>query len=233
VNTRRSHHPTPGGGALLLIARHPAPGGAKTRLCPPLTGEQASALYEAFLTDSLDTCRRVPDVARLILYSPRRASPYFRALAPDFALVSQRGRSLGERLDNGLTLCFDRGFRKVAVLASDSPTLPPERVEQAFALLDVADVVLGPSEDGGYYLIASSRPVPRLLREVRMSTPTVLQDTLNIARQERLRVALLPTWYDVDTLQDLARLERDLANGLGNTAPHTLACLRHHRVNVS
>jgi uncharacterized protein len=229
VNTRREDQPTPGGDALLLIARHPAPGDAKTRLCPPLTGEQASALYEAFLTDSLDSCRRVPGVARFLLYSPRRTAAYFRALAPDFPLLHQRGRDLGERLDNALTLCFHHGFRKAAVLASDSPTLPPEHVERAFKLLDVADVVLGPSEDGGYYLIAASRPVPRLLREVEMSTPSVLQDTLTIAMNEGLRVALLPPWYDVDTPRDLARLERDLGNGLGNTAPSTLACLRRHR----
>jgi uncharacterized protein len=229
VNTRRVDGPASGGNALLLIARHPTPGAAKTRLCPPLSGERASALYEAFLLDSLEACRRVPGIARLLLYSPRRASRYFRALAPDFVLMPQRGAGLGQRLDNALSLCFYRGFQKAAVLASDSPTLPPERLEQAFTLLDSADVVLGPSEDGGYYLIAASRPVPRLLREVEMSTPSVLQDTLSIAAQEQLRVALLSPWYDVDTAEDLARLERDLANGLGDAAPHTLACLRRYR----
>lgn len=215
-----------------MIARHPTPGGAKTRLCPPLTGEQASALYEAFLEDSLETCRRVPGVARIVLYSPRQASPYFQAIAPGFELLPQRGGRLGDRLDNALTHCFARGFQKVAVLASDSPTLPPRHVERALELLDRANVVLGPSEDGGYYLIATSRPVPALLREVKMSTPTVLQDTLSIAQREGLRVALLPIWYDVDTPQDLEKLQRELANGKGNTAPHTRACLANHHLNL-
>jgi glycosyltransferase A (GT-A) superfamily protein (DUF2064 family) len=90
----------------------------------------------------------------------------------------------------------------------------------AFDLLGQADIVLGPCEDGGYYLLGVKRPQPRLLGEVRMSTPTVLEDTLTLAAQEGLRVGLAPSWYDVDTVEDLRRMEADLA---APTPPSTLS----------
>jgi hypothetical protein len=104
---------------------------------------------------------------------------------------------------------------------SDSPTLPAAYVAQAFDALDDADVTLGPCEDGGYYLIGLKRPQPRLLREVRMSTPNVLRDTLSRAEQAGLRVSLLPMWYDVDTVQELHRLRDELRAEADGLAPHT------------
>jgi hypothetical protein len=109
---------------------------------------------------------------------------------------------------------------------SDGPTLPLDCLTRAFdALTDGADVVLGPSDDGGYYLIGLRRPAPRLLREVRMSTPDVLADTLAIAAQEGLRVELLPMWFDVDDARSLARLRAELAGAPAATARHTRAFL--------
>ena len=96
---------------------------------------------------------------------------------------------MGERLDNALTGCLKRGYERVAVMNSDGPTLPASHLARAFeALRDGVDVTLGPSADGGYYLIGVKQPAPRLLREVRMSTPTVLADTLALAAEERLQV---------------------------------------------
>jgi len=207
--------------ALLVIAKRPTPGQAKTRLTPPLSPEQASQLYECFLRDTLDLARTVPGATRLIHYAPLDAAGYFQRLAPDFGLTPQIGEDLGERLDNVLTRCLNDGFRRAVIIDSDSPTLPAEFVGQAFAKLDDADVVLGPCDDGGYYLIGLTRPQPRLLREVPMSTPNVLRDTLALAEQEGLRVALLPTWYDVDTVQELWRLQRELRAAANGTAHHT------------
>ena len=212
--------------ALLVIARRPSPGRSKTRLSPPLSGAQAARLYEALLEDALDVARRVSGVQRFVLHAPRQAASHFRDLAPDFGLIPQEGGGLGERLDDALSRCLNNGFTKAAVMASDSPTLPPEYARKAFELLETSDVVLGPCEDGGYYLIALSAPHPRLLREVRMSTPSVLRDTIEVARQEGLRVALLPEWHDVDTPQDLDRLRHELASAPSKIAPHTRACLR-------
>jgi hypothetical protein len=109
---------------------------------------------------------------------------------------------------------------------SDSPTLPLGCLVAAFAALDDADVVLGPCDDGGYYLIGLKRPAPRLLREVPMSTPTVAADTLALAAAAGLRVGLLPAWYDVDDAASLARLMAELAATPPETAPNTRAFLQ-------
>jgi hypothetical protein len=105
---------------------------------------------------------------------------------------------------------------------SDSPTLPPAYVAQAFTLLDGdADAVFGPCRDGGYYLVGMKRPLPALLREVQMSTPTVLADTLAIAARDGVRVALLPEWYDVDTGEELAHLAYELHTAEPAVAQHS------------
>lgn len=215
--------------ALLLIAKRPAPGQTKTRLTPPLTGEQASALYECFLRDTIDIVRAVPGVARLINYLPHDEEDYFRQLAPDFELIPQMGAELGERLDNVLTHCLSNGHTRAVVMDSDSPTLPAAYLAQAFDELERAEVVLGPCDDGGYYLIGLTRPQPRLLREVQMSTPNVLNDTLALAAELKLRVALLPTWYDVDTVAELDRLRLELRTITNGTARHTHKFLIHRQ----
>jgi uncharacterized protein len=196
---------------LMVVAKQPAAGQTKTRLCPPLTGETAAALYECFLRDTLDIMRMTPNVTRCIVYLPADAASYFRELAPDFLLMRQEGADLGERLDHLLTTALAQGASAAVVMDSDSPTLPATYLSEAFARLrEGADVVLGPCDDGGYYLIGLKQPQPRLLREVPMSTPTVLRDTLRIAEELRLHVALLPMWYDVDTASELQRLHREL-----------------------
>lgn len=212
--------------ALLVIAKRPTPGQTKTRLTPPLPAERAAQLYECFLQDTLDLTRAVSNVERLVAYAPLNERGYFEELAPDFGLIPQIGADLGERLDNALTRCLRQGFARAVIMDSDSPTLPPAYVASAFEELDVADIVLGPCEDGGYYLIGLTHPEPRLLREVQMSTPTVTRDTLALAQEQGLRVALLPEWYDVDTRDELARLERELPHAVNGWARYTREFLK-------
>jgi rSAM/selenodomain-associated transferase 1 len=207
--------------SLLVVAKRPAPGQTKTRLSPPLSPEQAAGLYECFLRDTLDLMRQTAGVERRIAYLPEHEEAYFRALAPDFSLLLQQGGDLGQRLDNALTHCLAGGDDKAVIMDSDSPSLPAACLGQAFGALDSADVVLGPCEDGGYYLIGLKRPAPRLLREVTMSTAAVLADTLRLAEAEGLRAALLPAWYDVDTAAELSRLQADLPGLPPERAPHT------------
>lgn len=211
---------------LLVVAKRPAAGQTKTRLCPPLNGEAAAALYGCFLRDTLEVMRQVPGVARGIGYLPEDAADYFHRLAPDLALTPQRGADLGERLDHLLTDALSAGARQAVVIDSDSPTLPAEYLAMAFAALDgEADVVLGPCDDGGYYLIGLKRPQPRLLREVQMSTPFVVRDTVALANEFGLRVQLLPQWYDVDTVAELNRLRVELHETALEVARHTRAFL--------
>lgn len=215
--------------ALLVVAKRPASGKTKTRLTPPLSPERAAALYECFLRDTLDLIRRVPDVQPVVAYLPAEAEDYFADLAPDFERILQQGADLGARLDNALTAYLRRGYQHVVIMNSDGPTLPPAHLKAAFAALaGETDVVLGPCDDGGYYLIGVKHPVPRLLREVQMSTPNVTADTLALADEEGIRVELLPVWYDVDDAASLARLAQELAAAPPDVARHTRAFLGQH-----
>ena len=208
--------------ALYVVAKQPAAGQTKTRLCPPLNGEEAASLYSAFLADTLDIMRSVPGVQRGIAYLPHDARSYFHSLAPEMDLLLQQGETLGERLDALITHALANGAIQAVVMDSDSPTLPPEYVAQAFEMLDGgADAVFGPCRDGGYYLVGMARPLPALPREVQMSTPTVLVDTLAIAARDGARVALLPEWYDVDTGAELSHLAQELRRANKTMAQHT------------
>jgi rSAM/selenodomain-associated transferase 1 len=191
--------------ALIVVAKRPEPGKTKTRLSPPLTPQLASQLYECFLLDTLDRMRQVKGAQKVIAYFGEPG--YFQRLAPDFQLIPQEGADLGTRLDHALTAYLLKGYQHVVIMDSDSPTLPPGFLSQSFSgLADGADVVLGPCEDGGYYLIGIKKPAPRLLREVRMSTPSVAADTIALAKAEGLNLVTLPVWYDVDDLASLSRL---------------------------
>ena len=202
---------------LLVVAKQPSAGQTKTRLCPPLSGEQAADLYECFLRDTLGIMRLVPNVRRVIGYLSENGEGYFHNLAPDMERIRQNGASLGERLDQLLNAALENGAEKALVMDSDSPNLPPDYLVMAFEQLDRADVVLGPTEDGGYYLIGMKKPNPHLLLDVQMSTSHVLSDTLELARASGVSVALLPSWYDVDTIVDLERLRGELTQSKNGT----------------
>lgn len=212
--------------ALLVMAKEPVAGRSKTRLTPTLSPDAAAALYACFLRDTLDLARSLPGVTPIVAYAPPRARRYFQKLAPDLQLIAQRGQTLGDRLANVLEQALDSGFNQVAAMNSDSPTLPPCYLAQAFERLDddETDVVLGPCDDGGYYLIGWKRTHPRLVREVQMSTTRVLQDTVALAAEDDLRVDLLSAWYDVDTPEDLERVRMDLQRS-GERARHTRSFL--------
>ncbi len=214
--------------ALLIMAKRPFPGHTKTRLTPFLTEQQAAELYASFLQDVLDKVAHLPDVAPYVAFAPETAVSYFQEIAPYFGLVPQTGETLGDRLDYVLTACQQYGHQRVAAMNSDSPNLPPEYLSEAFHLLEdrSVDVVLGPCEDGGYYLIGWKRPYPALVRDVQMSTPDVLKDTLEIANKLSLKVALLPEWYDVDSECELKRLAKELQNNTTHS-PHTLNYLKN------
>jgi hypothetical protein len=215
--------------ALIVVAKQPAPGQTKTRLSPPLTSEQASALYECFFFDTLDQMRQIDETQKVIAYLPVDAWEYFQRVAPDFELIPQNGSDLGSRLHHALTSYLSQGYEHVVIMDSDSPTLPAAYLSQAFHVLsDGADVTLGPCEYGGYYLIGIKQPAPRLLREVQMSTPTVAADTIALAEEEGLNVGLLPTWYDIDDATSLLRLMKEIEGLDSQFAIHTRRFLEQH-----
>jgi rSAM/selenodomain-associated transferase 1 len=209
--------------ALCIMAKAPEPGRVKTRLCPPLSPGDAAELYRCFLLDKVAQTRGVAGVERVLAYAPAQAAADFEALAPGFTLLVQRGADLTARLVAVCDEIFRDGCDAAIVIDSDTPTLPTERLERAVAVMSGGgyDLVLGPSEDGGYYLIGLRGPHPELFEGMRWSTPTVLEETLRRAHALGLSSTRLSAWYDVDTAADLARLQADLAAGSDGGPRHT------------
>ena len=196
------------------MARVPGAAPVKSRLHAALTEAGATELYRCFLLDRLDGVAALPGVTPIVAFTPASAGAQMAALAPPrVRLIAQEGRDLTERL----TRLFDRllgdGHAAALAMDSDSPTLPMAYVDDAARMLarDEADVVIGPSDDGGYYLIGLRRPQPALFAQMPWSTPEVRAITLARARALDLRVRLLPPWFDVDTADDLTRLRDELA----------------------
>jgi uncharacterized protein len=217
--------------AVAIMAKAPRAGEVKTRLCPPLSPEEAAALYHCFLLDKVEQVRALPGARPAIAYTPAERRSFFEALAPGFVLLLQRGADLGERLANGFEALFAARHAAVLLIDSDTPTLPTAWLAWACASLAAspADVVLGPSEDGGYYLIGLRKLHRELFADVRWSTPEVLPETLRRARSLGLVVATVPPWFDVDTADDLARLRSTLATVPAGAARHTRRFLEEGR----
>jgi uncharacterized protein len=217
-----------------VVAKAPRPGEAKTRLCPPLDPADASELARAFLLDAVECARQARDVTPRIVCRDRADADEVRELVgAGIEIYCQRGSGLGAALEE----CFHHGrgdgFARVAVLGGDSPTLPPETIDEAFSALERADVAIGPSEDGGYYLLAARRPHPTLFRDMVWSHDGVLRETLRRCAAANLRVATLREWYDVDDAVGLHRLSDDLASVPDHLAVHSrraiAACLQNSR----
>lgn len=197
--------------AIIIMAKEPVPTCVKTRLTPPLDPETAASLYHIFLLDKFAQVSSIRDVRHFVAYTPDTAAGFFRRIVPcGFKLIEQTGADLGKRLANISGGLFEKGYKKVIMLDSDTPTLPLEYIKMGLEMLDTADVVVGPCEDGGYYLIGLTAPAPDLFKDIAWSTPDVTDMTVNKAKEAGLVVAMLGMWYDVDTVDDLRRLKKDL-----------------------
>ncbi len=209
--------------AVAIMARQPAPGAVKTRLRPFLSDNDIAALYESFLRDRIGQVRSLDGAVPVIAYTPAESRPFFAELAPDFLLLPQVGDGLSTRLTCIFQQLLDRGHSGVIATDSDSPTLPADHLQRAVDSLAApgADVVLGPSDDGGYYLIGLRRLHPAFFDAMPWSTPQVFDETRRRTVELGLPVTALPGWYDVDTPVAFERLRAEI-NELGAVAPqHT------------
>lgn len=206
-----------------IFAKYPLRGQVKTRLSPPLTLDEATELYRAFLLDTMHLVSEIHGIEPCILFAPAESYNDFRALAlTNFLLVPQTGTDFGERINNGFRDLFGYGFDSVAIMDADSPTLPRAHVSRLFEQLSDpgCDVSVGPSDDGGYWAIGMKQWHRAVLSGIPWSTERVLQTTLERARDARLTAACAPAWYDVD---DASMLERLYAEQAANPAagPYT------------
>ncbi len=209
--------------AVAIMAKAPRLGEVKTRLCPPLSLADAAELYRRFLLDKIEQVRSLRTASLAIAYTPAEAGAFFEGVAPGFDLVPQRGADLGDRLANSLGELLERGHRGALAIDSDTPTLPLGFLQEAVDLVarPEIDVVLGPTEDGGYYLIGLRTLHRELFEAMAWSTSQVLPETIRRADAKGLKVACLPPWYDIDTPDDLARLQTALAVSHSDHPRHT------------
>ena len=219
--------------AVIVMARYPILGQTKTRLARTLGDADTLALYRAFLTDLAQHHGEQP-YTLCWTYTPANANyrELLEALAPGsvqkMRFFPQQGEGLGERLHYAFTWSRDQGYSYTFVIGSDSPHLQPETIAHAHAALDEADVVLGPADDGGYYLIGMKQAYD-VFSGIPMSTPQVLAMTIASAQRQDLRVRTIETLSDVDELSDLHLLATRLQTNR-TLAPATAAYLEHIRM---
>lgn len=206
---------------IAIMAKRPDVGRTKTRLTPPLAPQEAVELYEALLRDTIRLVASVEVAQLAIAVTPAEAVGEFRSMAPDAVLVPVEGSDIGECLSQTLSGLLAEGYPAAIALNSDGPSLPQAYLRRAVGLVQEADVVIGPSADGGYYLIGMKRPHPELFRGVAWSTDRVTAQTLERAASLGLRVAQLPPWYDVDTIADLVCILHELEDLPADALPHT------------
>jgi len=214
--------------AVVIFARDPVPGRVKTRLHPALDPAAVCGLYRGFLEDTLHLVESLPEVDRFIGVYPSHVSGFFDGLSTrGFRLFVQEGRDLGERMRQAFLDRFAEGYDRVVILGSDSPTLPRQYVE--LALASPKPLVLGPSTDGGYYLIGMREKLADVFDQVAWGTGGVLAATLEKTARMGLNLGVLPPWYDVDRPEDLqflrAHLDLMAQGGLAG-GEATRACLR-------
>jgi rSAM/selenodomain-associated transferase 1 len=206
-----------------LFARAPVAGEVKTRLSPPLSPQQAAALYEAMLLDVVEQHARAGQSDLALWYTPAASAGWFRSRVPaGWQRIAQRGDDLAERLAWAFRAHAGQGYDRIALRGTDSPTLPLERVEAAFAALDHADLALCPDADGGYNVIALRRVCDALF-DLELGTESVLARTRKQAERSGLACSILPAHHDVDVFADIERMRSDLSVAL---TPRTLDWLR-------
>jgi uncharacterized protein len=199
----------------LIFGKRPAAGQVKTRLTPPLPPDEAAAFYEACLRDVVGLCARERARVELWYHPDQRAADYFAKEFPHILLTEQFEGDLGAKMCDAITRSFDDGAQRVFIVGSDVPTLPEATISAALQSLRDAEMVIGPTLDGGYYLIGFERTVwPRaqmLFDDVAWSTDAVYRTTIERATAAKLDLRVLPGWYDVDTIDDVRQALLDAA----------------------
>lgn len=192
-----------------MFAKPPRPGHVKTRLRGLLTAQEAAEVHLACVKDTAAMVASVGGYRKWLLVAGRINAAQRLAqqakLSSRWRLGVQTGRDLGARLEHAFRAHFEAGGKKVVVVGTDTPWMGPQRIVRAFQLLDAADVVIGPTEDGGYYLIGARRLVPEVFHGIRWGTESVFAQTLAALRRAKASYRLLRRDFDLDRPEDLRR----------------------------
>ncbi|MGZ3635792.1 MAG: TIGR04282 family arsenosugar biosynthesis glycosyltransferase [Syntrophales bacterium] len=212
---------------LIMFVRFPGQGQVKSRLAKDIGEEQATNLYRCFVEDLLERFSKEP--YRLCLaFHPREMEHEMKEmLGHDFSYIPQTGEDLGERMKLAFLRCFSEGARSVVLIGSDIPDLPARIVDEAFRALDKYGTVIGPSLDGGYYLLGFRQETfnEGIFARLPWGAETVFQQTMNILHMAGALVHVLPVWWDIDKHEDIAVLIKN-SKDTGFTDSKTMLYLK-------
>ena len=212
-----------------MMAKAPIAGTVKTRLVPPLTYDEAASLYRAMLSDQLEHLKALTSADLYLAFTPIDAAFLIKEIAPpNFRCFPQRGDNLGERMNAVFDELWSREYRNIVLIGSDLAALPSSFLEEAFRILATPGkrVVLGPSRDGGYYLIGMNQPTPEAFENMTWSHSQVLAQTMERFAAIAIKPELLPAWFDLDTVDDLRELLSSSDVTIRNAMRQTLKCLQ-------
>lgn len=206
--------------AIIVFTRVPEAGKTKTRMIPYYTEEQCKALHEAFLNDIGETVQQTSyDV--IVSYTGKDPSFLKQVFGSDAKYIEQTGDNLGDRMKNAIAWALDYGYDKVVLFGTDVPELRAESIDAAFSLLDSSDVVLGPTEDGGYYLIGMKELCEEAFDIKKYGTDSVLSETMKPITESGKQVHLIDSYYDLDEPLDIQgyreRMREDKKLQVSNT----------------
>ena len=190
---------------LIVFAKAPIPGEVKTRLCPPLDSDEAASLHGTLVLDTIERTKGLQGITLFVAGTPDLAHPFFKVLEGRYGakLLLQRGPDLGSRMQWAMQDAFEQGAQEVLLIGTDLPALPRAHLVEALTLIKSHEIVLGPTADGGYYLIGLRKMIPALFDGIAWSTPTVFAETKKKIEAAGLSLGLLPECRDLDTLDDL------------------------------
>jgi uncharacterized protein len=210
---------------LVIMAKAPRPGAVKTRLAPGLSPEAVTDFYRCLLDDTLALARSLDDVELAIMCPHSDVSDLARWAGKEAIVVAQKGEGLAAGLTSVFAHFANDGRRRIIAFNSDSPHLPGSVLEGGFEKLATHDIVVGPTHDGGYYLVGAKTSHPTLFANDGMGTNSALERLLSRARSLQLSLGFAAPFYDVDVADDLTRLASELRLA-PEKAPHTAAWLK-------
>jgi len=210
---------------LIVFVKSPESKRVKSRLAADIGERKARQLYLRFVEDLLGSLDKGNYCLKIFFYPPDQRKVLCKWLGHDRSYEPQTGDDLGERMKRAFEKCFSDGFDTAILIGGDIPDLTGEIIKEGFATLRSSDVVIGPSHDGGYYLIGfkSGTFLPEVFTGISWGTDGVLRSTCKILENKGLRLSLLPLWRDIDTYEDLtALIERHRNTPFANS--RTIRC---------
>jgi uncharacterized protein len=215
---------------ILCFVKYPKKRQVKARLTTDLHETLVVELYKNFVHDTLETIKKIDADVYICFYPPQAQKQFLQWLGSTYEFIPQQGENLGQRMKNSFIEAFHQGYRRVILMGSDSPDLPADILTKAFQDLQKLPVVIGPTTDGGYYLVGFQHDMfqPEVFDDIHWSSPTVYKETL---KKIHTPISILPIWSDVDTFSDLKQLIQRNKN-TAFTSSQTISFLQRNTMLV-